>query len=51
MKLKEILNKIIQNNYLIEGVDDPGILKCIFIKTKKIMARKKTKKETLCKNY
>lgn len=31
MKLKEILNKIIQNNYLIEGVDDPGILKCIFM--------------------
>lgn len=31
MKLKEILNKIIQSNYLIEGVDDPGILKCIFM--------------------
>ena len=31
MKLKKIVNKIIQNNYLIEGVDDPGILKCIFM--------------------
>jgi len=31
MKLKEILNNIIRNNYLTEGVDDPGILKCIFM--------------------
>lgn len=31
MKLKEILNNIIRKNYLTEGVDDPGILKCIFM--------------------
>ena len=31
MKLKEILNRIILNRIITEGVDDPGILKCIFM--------------------
>jgi len=31
MKLKELLNKIILNKVITEGVDDPGILKCVFM--------------------
>jgi hypothetical protein len=31
MKLKEILNRIILNRIITEGVDDPGIFKCVFM--------------------